>query len=50
LTDANLVLNRLDPIFFPKIFGKNKDGPLDKQASIEAFQNLAEKINLSCKS
>ncbi len=39
------MLNRLDPIFFPKIFGKNKDGPLDKQASIDAFQKIAEKIN-----
>jgi 5-oxoprolinase (ATP-hydrolysing) len=45
LTDANLILNRLDPIYFPKIFGKNKDEGPNKDASLKAFELLAEKIN-----
>ena len=30
LTDANLILNRLDSVYFPKIFGKDRNQPLDK--------------------
>jgi 5-oxoprolinase (ATP-hydrolysing) len=33
LTDANLILNRLDADFFPKIFGKNRDESLNLQRS-----------------
>ena len=31
-TDANLVLGRILPEFFPKIFGKTEDQPLDGDA------------------
>jgi 5-oxoprolinase (ATP-hydrolysing) len=37
LTDANLILGRLDETYFPKIFGKNKDEGLNLQASKQAF-------------
>ena len=30
LTDANLVLGRILPEYFPHIFGKNESEPLDK--------------------
>mgnify|MGYP000849613752 FL=1 len=30
VTDANLLLNRLDVSFFPKVFGKDKNSPPNK--------------------
>lgn len=45
ITDANLFLGRLLPEFFPKIFGKNEDEPLDTEASEKLFKELTEKIN-----
>ena len=45
LTDANLVLGRIQPDYFPKIFGPTEDQPLDVTASREAFEHLTEKIN-----
>jgi N-methylhydantoinase A/oxoprolinase/acetone carboxylase beta subunit len=45
LTDANLLLGRLIPDHFPKIFGKSEKEPLDVQASKEAFEKLAREIN-----
>lgn len=45
VTDANLFLGRLLPEFFPRIFGKNEDEPLDQEASKKAFSGLTEQIN-----
>ena len=45
ITDANLVLGRLIPDFFPKIFGKNENEPLNVSAAKVNFNILAEKIN-----
>ncbi|XP_043270128.1 5-oxoprolinase isoform X2 [Venturia canescens] len=45
VTDANLVLGRLLPEYFPKIFGPNENEPLDKSKTIEAFEKLASQIN-----
>lgn len=45
VTDANLVLGRLLPDHFPKIFGKTEDQPLDRDASIAAFETLRKEIN-----
>ncbi|GAA5881825.1 hypothetical protein JCM16303_006468 [Sporobolomyces ruberrimus] len=45
VTDANLVLGRLLPEHFPKIFGKTEDQPLDRDASIAAFGELRKEIN-----
>ncbi|TFK83245.1 5-oxoprolinase [Polyporus arcularius HHB13444] len=47
VTDANLVLGRLVPDYFPKIFGKTEKEPLDIEASRSAFDKLAEEINAS---
>lgn len=46
ITDANLVLGRLIPEYFPKVFGENADQPLDKAAAISAFENLRQENNL----
>lgn len=45
VTDANLVLGRILPNYFPKIFGPNRDQPLDKESTIKAFNRLTEEIN-----
>ncbi len=42
VTDANLVLGRLDPRHFPMIFGPNGDGPLDIAAARARLAELAE--------
>ena len=45
VTDANLMLGRLIPDYFPKIFGKTEKEPLDIEASKRAFEKLTERIN-----
>lgn len=45
LTDANLILNRLDPRYFPKVFGKHHDEGLNIELSIKAFSKLYEEVN-----
>ena len=44
ITDANLCLNRLLPNYFPKIFGKTQDRPLDTKATMKAFENLTKEV------
>jgi 5-oxoprolinase (ATP-hydrolysing) len=45
LTDANLVLGRIIPEYFPRLFGKGEDQPLSTTASKNAFQNLRDNIH-----
>ncbi|KAI9353888.1 Hydantoinase/oxoprolinase-domain-containing protein [Obelidium mucronatum] len=45
ITDANLLLGRLIPSYFPKIFGKTETEPLDFEATKAAFEELSESIN-----
>lgn len=45
ITDANLVLGRLLPEYFPKIFGPNEDLPLDYEGTFKKFEKLTEEIN-----
>ncbi|KZS88537.1 hypothetical protein SISNIDRAFT_475968 [Sistotremastrum niveocremeum HHB9708] len=45
VTDANLILGRLIPDYFPKIFGKSEKEPLDIQASRKLFEEIAGKMN-----
>jgi N-methylhydantoinase A/oxoprolinase/acetone carboxylase beta subunit len=45
VTDANLLLGRLVPAYFPHIFGKSEKEPLDIEASRKLFEKLAQKIN-----
>ncbi|OLY80475.1 5-oxoprolinase [Smittium mucronatum] len=45
ITDANLVLGRLQPKYFPHIFGKLENEPLSKEASLELFDFLIDEIN-----
>jgi 5-oxoprolinase (ATP-hydrolysing) len=45
VTDANLILGRLQPDYFPKIFGDNEDQPLDYDESYKQMALLTTKIN-----
>ncbi|KAI8808820.1 Hydantoinase B/oxoprolinase-domain-containing protein [Cladochytrium replicatum] len=44
ITDANLLLGRLIPDYFPKIFGKTEKEPLDVEATQTAFKELASQM------
>jgi 5-oxoprolinase (ATP-hydrolysing) len=44
VTDANVMVGKLIPDFFPKIFGPHQDQPLDAQAVRHGFNNLAQKV------
>ena len=45
VTDANLLLGRVIPDYFPFIFGPKENEPLDIEATRVAFAELASKIN-----
>ncbi|KAK0457672.1 Hydantoinase B/oxoprolinase-domain-containing protein [Desarmillaria tabescens] len=45
VTDANLLLGRLLPEHFPKIFGPNEDEPLDMNATRKLFEELTERMS-----
>ncbi|XP_025832170.1 5-oxoprolinase isoform X2 [Agrilus planipennis] len=45
VTDANLVLGRLLPEYFPKIFGPNENEALDKDTTLKEFQKLTDEVN-----
>jgi len=49
VTDANVVLGRILPQYFPQIFGPNEDQPLDVITSRCAFEDLTNVVlHLSC--
>jgi 5-oxoprolinase (ATP-hydrolysing) len=45
ITDANLVLGRLDPAEFPSVFGPRGDAPLDPAAARARLADLAAQMN-----
>jgi 5-oxoprolinase (ATP-hydrolysing) len=46
VTDANLVLGRLEPSLFPALFGEKGDAPLDVAAAFARLDELAGAMNL----
>ena len=44
VTDANLMVGKLDPAFFPKIFGPGRDEPLDSDGVRAGFAELAQQV------
>ncbi len=44
VTDANLLLGRIAPDFFPRVFGPRADEPLDASATRAAFAALARDV------
>jgi 5-oxoprolinase (ATP-hydrolysing) len=45
VTDANVMVGKLMPDFFPHIFGPHQDEPLDAAAVRTAFAALAQEVN-----
>ncbi len=46
VTDANLILGRLLPEYFPHIFGPSEDQPLDKEGTRAEFEKLAQEVRI----
>ena len=44
VTDCNVMLGKLQPEFFPHVFGANQDSPLDADAVRNKFTALAQEI------
>ncbi|MCA6551190.1 MAG: hydantoinase B/oxoprolinase family protein [Pseudanabaena sp. M135S2SP2A07QC] len=44
VTDCNVMLGKLQPDFFPKVFGKEGDLPLEREIVIQKFTELAQSI------
>jgi 5-oxoprolinase (ATP-hydrolysing) len=47
VTDANVMVGKLIPDFFPKIFGPGQNQPLDAEAVKQGFETLAKDIGKS---
>jgi 5-oxoprolinase (ATP-hydrolysing) len=47
VTDANVMVGKLIPDYFPKIFGPQQDQPLDAGTVRHDFNNLAQKVTMS---
>lgn len=45
VTDCNVMLGKLQPEFFPRIFGPEANQPLDSELVRRKFEELAEKIS-----
>jgi 5-oxoprolinase (ATP-hydrolysing) len=45
VTDANVLLGRIQPDFFPPVFGPDADQPLDAPAAAAAFAVLAAEVS-----
>jgi len=45
VTDANVMLGRIQPDWFPQVFGPDADQPLDKQQVEKAFAELTGELN-----
>ena len=47
VTDCNVLLGKLQPEFFPWVFGPGQDAPLDRGAVVAGFEALAAEIAAS---
>lgn len=44
VTDCNIMLGKIQPAYFPKVFGRQGDQPLDRRVVVEGFKTLAEQV------
>ncbi|MFC4278242.1 hydantoinase B/oxoprolinase family protein [Achromobacter aloeverae] len=44
VTDCNVLLGKIQPDFFPKVFGPDARQPLDRDAVVEGFARMAARI------
>ena len=47
VTDANVLLGKIQPKWFPKVFGKAANEPLDRDAVVAAFDKMAADVAAS---
>ncbi|MDD2867754.1 hydantoinase B/oxoprolinase family protein [Neomegalonema sp.] len=47
VTDANVMLGKLQPDLFPAIFGPQQDQPLDREAAAQGFAGIAARTDLT---
>ncbi|GMM93618.1 hydantoinase B/oxoprolinase family protein [Qipengyuania sp. MTN3-11] len=45
VTDCNLALGRLDPAFFPHVFGAEGNAPLDRAAAMARLEEIAQLLD-----
>ena len=46
-TDANVLLGKIQPAYFPKVFGPKADEPLDREGVVTRFEALAAEVRQS---
>ncbi|MBE7419042.1 MAG: hydantoinase B/oxoprolinase family protein [Ideonella sp.] len=44
VTDANVMLGRIQPAYFPKVFGHGADEPLDRDGVVAEFEAMAAQV------
>ena len=44
VTDANVMLGKITPDYFPRVFGPTQDQPLDRASVVAAFEALAHEM------
>ncbi|NBT11210.1 MAG: 5-oxoprolinase, partial [Betaproteobacteria bacterium] len=42
VTDANVMLGKIQPAYFPSVFGPGGDEPLSREAAVQGFEALAQ--------
>ena len=47
VTDANVLLGKIQPKWFPKVFGKAANEPLDREVVVAAFDRMAADVEAS---
>ena len=45
VTDANVMLGKIQPQYFPAVFGKDANQPLDREIVLDKFDRLTKEIN-----
>ncbi len=45
ITDANVMLGKIQPQLFPHVFGPRGDEPLDREAALRRFEATADEVN-----
>lgn len=44
-TDANVMLGKIQPAYFPKVFGPHADESLDREAVVKRFEQMAREMS-----
>ena len=47
VTDANVMLGKIQPQYFPTVFGQDANQPLDREIVVDKFRQLTNEINIT---